>query len=634
MAEKIFVVSRDNAESIEIINLLTANDYEVGKNLLITDQESYVPWENLEPEIKDIIRTETQRNEIVDTKNAFYGPQGHKVIVQGELPEDYTGPVVPYPPDFSNIYGVKLLDNTLCHTISTIHGHESSIEQVAEIIGVELSLEQQFIAANARDGVSGMEELAKLYMMPDAQAREMIQKVKKLVRAANGITEEQELQAEEAIKNMITQENGLNIIHLPHNEYDTITDRISSSENILIICDNGEARLYGWTYIYDDLESILRGTSMKMSPSPFDFASMEEDEDEYLYFTERYDSQMIINSLNSIIKERNTLGLEIDMSIYEHQEYDIMQLGEIKEGLKAGVDVSQYTILNSEGKPVYKSDQMREIRFGLMAGVDVSLFANPKFDEYQMQEIREGLEMGIDVSQYAKPELSTYDMVKIQSELITRADKIRTYAELGFNAEQTQELLEGLKSGVDVDVYAKPEYDWYKMHIIRERLEEGFPADYALFVSDKEKQFTPEIKNILRSYNFNNDQIYEYRQGIEAGLNVNLFKDLNSDNTPFYSADEMHQIRLSLEAGVDINQYIIPGTRMFDYDKLQEAREKIYEEQKANKKEEISDEELETYISDEESKKYDSVPIPEAISNSEKSSGEMLSNDESNYDCL
>lgn len=619
MAGKIFVISRDNAESIEIINLLTANGYEIGKNLLITDQKSYAPWENLEPEIKDIIRKEAQRNEIVNN-------QGYKVIVQGDfdyrLPKNYTGPVVPYPPDFSNIYGVKHLKKTLCHNISTTHGEESSIEQVAEIIGVELSLEQQFIAANIRDGVSGMEELAKLYMMPDAQAREMIQKVKRLDRAARGITEEQELQAEESIKNMIAQENGLNIIHLPHNEYDTITDRISLSKNTLVICDNGEARFYGENDIRYELENIFSDTYWR-------------DDENCLLFNQNYkNSQAIINSINSIIKLQNAFGSEIDMSIYENQKYDNDQMYQIEEGLRAGVDVSQYTTLNSEGKPIYEYGQMCEIRLGLMAGVDTSLFANPEFDRHQMAEIREGLEMGIDVSQYAKPELSTYDMCKIQRELITRADKIRTYAELGFNAEQTQELLEGLESGVDVDVYAKPEYDWYKMHIIRERLEEGFPADYALFVSDKEKQFTPEIENILRSYNFNNDQIYEYRQGIEAGLNVNLFKDLNSDNTPFYSADEMHQIRLSLEAGVDINQYIIPGTRMFDYDKLQEAREKIYEEQKVNKKEEISDEELETYISDKEIEKYDPVTIPEAISNSEKSSGEMLNNDESNYDCL
>ena len=379
------------------------------------------------------------------------------------------------------------------------------------------------------------------------------------------------------------------------------------------------------------------------------------------------------------------------MSIYENQKYNSDQLHEIEEGLRSGVDVSQYTTLNSKGKPMFDcyqmrairegleagldvsqyakpefseyqmlkireglvagvdvslfakpefdGEQMEQIREGLVAGIDVSAYANPKFDWKQMRQIRFGLEAGLDVSSYAKPEFNALEMSQIQEELIARADKIRAYTELGFNAEQTQELLEGLKSGVDVDVYAKPEYDWYRMHIIRERLEEGFPADYAILASIvNEKQFTPEIENILRSHNFNNDQIYEIHQGIEAGLNVNSYIALNSDGTSFYSADEMHQIRLSLEAGVDINEYITAlewGTCIaFDYDKLQEAREKVYEEQKANKKEEISDEELETYISDEEIEKYDLVTIPEAISNSEKSSGEMLSNDESNYDCL
>ena len=87
---------------------------------------------------------------------------------------------------------------------------------------------------------------------------------------------------------MITQENGLNIIHLPHNEYDTITDRISLSENTLVVCDNGEAEFYGEEYIRDRLRPIF-GYTINESGS--------------LYFPQRYkNSQVIINSINSIIK--------------------------------------------------------------------------------------------------------------------------------------------------------------------------------------------------------------------------------------------------------------------------------------------------------------------------------------------
>ncbi len=50
----------------------------------------------------------------------------------------------------------------------------------------------------------------------------------------------------------------------------------------------------------------------------------------------------------------------------------------------------------------------------------------------QMEEIRMGLEAGLDVSLYARPE---------------------------FDWEQMQEIRLGLEDGLDVSVYAKPEFE-------------------------------------------------------------------------------------------------------------------------------------------------------------------------------
>ena len=64
-----------------------------------------------------------------------------------------------------------------------------------------------------------------------------------------------------------------------------------------------------------------------------------------------------------------------------------------------------------------------------------------------MREIRLGLEKGLDVSIYAKPE---YDWM------------------------QMEEIRLGLEKDIDVSEYAKPEYDWMQMEEIRTKQREEF----------------------------------------------------------------------------------------------------------------------------------------------------------------
>ena len=67
-----------------------------------------------------------------------------------------------------------------------------------------------------------------------------------------------------------------------------------------------------------------------------------------------------------------------------------------------------------------------------------------KFDEYQRKQIELGLKSNIDVDIYATPE---------------------------FDAYQMYEIRKGLESGIDVSKYAYPEFDDIKMHRIRKQLE-------------------------------------------------------------------------------------------------------------------------------------------------------------------
>ncbi len=284
MRDKVFVVPNNDLEAKAIISLLKDNGYEEGKDLFITNQGWGASWENLEPEIKDALKTLAQRHEVTHYVSTGYAGGSSREVIKGELPEivdvsgkkdlcgfcGYTGPVKALTSDFSNIYGVELQGKTPCNNIDHhVYGGDdrsnkkSSIEQVAELIGVELSVEQQFIAANDKGFIPAMEQLAEALWMSDEEKSDMINHVRYFDRQAQGITHEQEIQAEDALKtNLYKYENGLIVVELPHSKCATVTDRLYGTyDNLLIICGDGELDFYGDGKICQDLQKQFEGWS-------------------------------------------------------------------------------------------------------------------------------------------------------------------------------------------------------------------------------------------------------------------------------------------------------------------------------------------------------------------------------------
>lgn len=149
---------------------------------------------------------------------------------------------------------------------------------------------------------------------------------------------------------------------------------------------------------------------------------------------------------NMLQKLEIILGVlqNVDVSVYMNPEFKWVHMSLIRSDLKDGVNVSYYTSLDDNGRPVYDIYQMTMISLGMARGVDVSVYANPIFDKLQMSEILVGLQEGVDVSIFAKPEFSTVQMFEIR---------------------------EGLRKNIDVSVYAKPEYNRDEMRRIRRSLE-------------------------------------------------------------------------------------------------------------------------------------------------------------------
>lgn len=95
-----------------------------------------------------------------------------------------------------------------------------------------------------------------------------------------------------------------------------------------------------------------------------------------------------------------------------------------------------------------------------------------KFDWKQMYEIRDGLKSGVDISVYADPKFDAEQMQQIRYGLESGFD-VRWYADPKFDYYQMNEIRMGLESGVDVSQYADPEIDWVQMNDILHGLVSG-----------------------------------------------------------------------------------------------------------------------------------------------------------------
>ncbi len=118
-------------------------------------------------------------------------------------------------------------------------GKPASILQVLNLLGMEPSREQQLIAANDCGYIPGMLALGA--------TPEEVAKVRYADRAAQGITPEQEAEAERAIA-AAEVVNGVTIVRMAHSKTATVCDRLFDPEKeqrLLILSGDGESNFFG-----------------------------------------------------------------------------------------------------------------------------------------------------------------------------------------------------------------------------------------------------------------------------------------------------------------------------------------------------------------------------------------------------
>jgi len=184
----------------------------------------------------------------------------------------------------------------------------------------------------------------------------------------------------------------------------------------------------------------------------------------------------------------------MEKTIYNGKEFNYYQITEIILGeLSSAIRVSIYA------KPEFSHEQMREIRLGLESceTIDwtrlgsyayklVESYAKPEFSHEQMRERRLKINSILDICnkydiEYFHPNGSNgYFVISrqrksnysyaIMHEILDGLDKgldVTIYAKPEFNAQQMSQIRQGLKKGLDVTIYAKPEYSASQMKEIK-----------------------------------------------------------------------------------------------------------------------------------------------------------------------
>ena len=130
------------------------------------------------------------------------------------------------------IVGVELREDVVRpHNYVLIDHHNdhsdcsSSLEQVADLLGIELDRRQQLVAINDREYIDGL----KLF----GATEDEISKIRRADREAQGVMEAEELLAEKSVSGAVIR-NGVTVVETNCSHFSPITDRMYPCSKLLI----------------------------------------------------------------------------------------------------------------------------------------------------------------------------------------------------------------------------------------------------------------------------------------------------------------------------------------------------------------------------------------------------------------
>lgn len=176
------------------------------------------------------------------------------------------------------------------------------------------------------------------------------------------------------------------------------------------------------------------------------------------------------------------------------------------------------------------------------------------YTDDQKREISLGLQMGLDVSVYARPEFLAIQMQEIRMGMLEHLP-IEWYAKPEYDWFQMEEIRKGLQQGMNIQAYADPTIPFEVMRQIRKGLEDGLdlsscknlPAGILRELRKAKKDHIDIDAYINQGYD--EEQLKEIRLAIKAGVNVEPYL------VSSYRGVSIREIRLGLEHNVDVSVY-------------------------------------------------------------------------------
>ncbi len=174
-------------------------------------------------------------------------------------------------------------------------------------------------------------------------------------------------------------------------------------------------------------------------------------------------------------------------------------------------------------------------------------FLNAGFSIDQVNEIIEGQKAGLNVAIYANPQYNAIQMRQIRLGLSEKLP-VEKYADAGYDWFQMEEIREGLRAGVDTSMYASKDVPYEVMRQLRKGLQCG-----------------------MNLYNFRKLNPKVLRQLRKAKVeNINIIKYINEG----YDEEQLEQIRLAMRKGINLDPYLLKEYRGPALAEIREGLEK------------------------------------------------------------
>lgn len=189
----------------------------------------------------------------------------------------------------------------------------------------------------------------------------------------------------------------------------------------------------------------------------------------------------------------------------------------------------------------------------------------------QIQELIIGLKEGLEISFYANPFYDWYQMKEIRLGLENKVD-VRKYADVKIDYFTMRQIRKGLQIGIDLyPVYRSG----YSAQVLRQ-LRRAYRNHIDLIPYVKAGYDYLQLEEIAAMLNDHEDvdyylkmglsgaQLSEIRLGLDAGINIAEYTDKK------YNWMQMRELRLGLEKGINVSLY---QNQYYDYKQMYEIRQ-------------------------------------------------------------